>query len=50
MPLTAISDFEEKGKREPVFAELARIAQRHGGLWSAEAEKYLLANAGRIGR
>ena len=50
MPLTAISDFEEKGKRDPVFAELARIAQRHGGLWSAEAEKYLLENAGKIGR
>jgi threonine dehydrogenase-like Zn-dependent dehydrogenase len=50
MPLTAISDFEEKGKRDPVFAELARIARGHGGLWSAEAEKYLLENAGRIGR
>ena len=50
MPLTAISDFEEKGKRDPAFAELARIAQRHAGLWSAEAEKYLLANAGRIAR
>jgi threonine dehydrogenase-like Zn-dependent dehydrogenase len=50
MPLTAISDFEEKGKRDPVFAELARIARRHGGLWSLEAEKYLLENAGRLGR
>jgi threonine dehydrogenase-like Zn-dependent dehydrogenase len=50
MPLTAIGDFEEKGRRDPVFAELARIAHRHGGLWSAEAEKYLLENAGRLGR
>jgi threonine dehydrogenase-like Zn-dependent dehydrogenase len=50
MPLTAISEFEEKGKHDPIFAELARIAGRHGGLWSAEAEKYLLANAARIAR
>ena len=50
MPLTAIGDFEEKGRRDPVFAELARIARRHGGLWSLEAEKYLLENAGRLGR
>jgi threonine dehydrogenase-like Zn-dependent dehydrogenase len=50
MPLTAIGDFEKKGRRDPVFAELARIARRHGGFWSLEAEKYLLENAGRIGR
>ena len=31
MPLTAISDFEEKGKRDPVFAELARIASATAG-------------------
>jgi hypothetical protein len=49
MPLTAISDFEEKGKRDPLFAELARIARGHGGLWSAEAERYLLENAARVG-
>jgi threonine dehydrogenase-like Zn-dependent dehydrogenase len=50
MPLTAIGDFEEKGRRDPVFAELACIARRHGGLWSVEAEKYLLENAGRLGQ
>jgi threonine dehydrogenase-like Zn-dependent dehydrogenase len=50
IPLTAIGDFEEKGRRDPVFAELARIAHRHGGLWSLEAEKYLLENAARLGR
>lgn len=45
MPLTAISDFAEKGKDNPMFAALAEICARHNGLWSTEAEKYLLANA-----
>ena len=44
MPLTAIADFEEKGKTEPLFAELDKIVKAHNGLWCAEAEKYLLAN------
>ncbi|WP_105614601.1 zinc-binding dehydrogenase [Vallitalea okinawensis] len=42
MELTAISDFSEKGKGDPVFAQLAKIIDKHNGLWSAEAEKYLL--------
>ncbi|MFW5729780.1 MAG: L-sorbose 1-phosphate reductase, partial [Spirochaetota bacterium] len=45
LDLTAIDDFEEKGKRDPLFAGLAEITARHNGLWSAEAEKYLLENA-----
>ena len=48
MPLTAISDFAEKGKEDPMFAKLAEICDRHNGLWSGEAEKYLLANAKAI--
>ena len=48
MPLVAIADFAEKGKTDPVFAELARICDRHNGLWNAEAEKYLLAHAKNI--
>ena len=44
MPLTAISDFAEKGKTDPLFAKLAEICDRHQGLWSVEAEEYLLAN------
>ncbi len=48
MELTAIDDFEEKGKNNPLFAELAKIVTRHNGLWSGEAEKYLLANAKSI--
>ena len=44
MSLTAISDFDEKGKTDPLFAQLAEICNRNKGLWSVEAEKYLLLN------
>jgi len=43
-PLTAIDDFEEVGKAKPLFAELDKLVKKHNGLWSAEAEAYLLAN------
>jgi threonine dehydrogenase-like Zn-dependent dehydrogenase len=43
MPLTAISDFQEKGKIDPLFSKLAEICNRHQGLWSVEAEEFLLA-------
>ena len=45
LPLTAIDDFAEKGKTDPLFAKLAEIVEANGGLWCVEAEKYLLANA-----
>lgn len=48
LPLTAISEFEEKGKTEPLFKELDRLCKAHNNLWNAEAEKYLLANAKKI--
>lgn len=41
-PLTAISDFEEKGKINPVFAELHAACARHKGLWNVEAENIVL--------
>ncbi|MFB6343020.1 zinc-binding dehydrogenase [Saccharicrinis sp. FJH62] len=44
MPLTAISDFAEKGKTDPLFAKLDEICKAHNGLWSVEAETYLLQN------
>ncbi len=44
MPLTAIEDFEKLGKDDPFFAELAKIVAKTNGLWSVEAEKFLLAN------
>ncbi|MDL2294648.1 zinc-binding dehydrogenase [Ruminococcaceae bacterium OttesenSCG-928-D13] len=43
LPLTAIAEFAELGKSNPLFAELAGLCV--DGLWSVEAEKYLLANA-----
>lgn len=45
MELTAIADFPEKGKQEPLFAALAEITSRNKGLWNAEAERYLLEHA-----
>ncbi|MCL2056923.1 MAG: zinc-binding dehydrogenase [Oscillospiraceae bacterium] len=42
MPLTAITDFAEKGKTDPLFAELARLCDAHGGLWNAQAERCLM--------
>jgi len=42
MPLTAIADFEELGKKDAVFKDLADIVKKNKGLWSCEAEKYLL--------
>jgi L-sorbose 1-phosphate reductase len=42
MPLTAISDFAEKGKQNPLFGELDAICKKYKGLWNVEAEKYLL--------
>jgi threonine dehydrogenase-like Zn-dependent dehydrogenase len=44
MPLTPISDFAERGKTNPVYAELAAICNKYKGLWSVEAETYLLKN------
>lgn len=48
MPMTAISDFAELGKTDVKFAELAKIVDRHNGLWCAEAEKYLLSHSEEI--
>lgn len=42
MPLTPISDFEKMGETNELFRELAVICSRHNGLWSVEAETYLL--------
>ena len=44
MPLTAIDDFKKLGETDPFFARLAEITEKNNGLWSAEAEKFLLEN------
>lgn len=44
LPLTAIADFEELGKEDSRFERLDKLVKQNNGLWSAEAEKYLLNN------
>ncbi len=48
LPLTAIADFGEKGKTDPLFRQLDEICRRNGGLWSLEAEKVLLESAPKL--
>lgn len=45
MPLTAISDFGKLGETDEFYRELAEICSRHDGLWSVEAETFLLSRA-----
>lgn len=42
MPLTALDDFEELGKTDPLFKKLSDSLKEHQGLWNGEAEKILL--------
>ncbi|MEN8906208.1 MAG: zinc-binding dehydrogenase [Clostridiales bacterium] len=42
MELTAIDEFKEKGKNNKFFSDLADITSKNHGLWSFEAEKYIL--------
>lgn len=44
MPLTPISDFEKLGESNELFKQLAVICKQHNGLWSVEAERFLLDN------
>jgi threonine dehydrogenase-like Zn-dependent dehydrogenase len=52
LDLIAIDDFEAKGKADPsqsaFYQKLAEICKAHRGLWSKEAEDYLLAEAPEI--
>ena len=48
LPLTAIDDFAKLGEKSPFWAKLADITSRSKGIWNAEAEAYLLANAPKI--
>ncbi|GAP69184.1 threonine dehydrogenase [Bacteroidales bacterium 6E] len=48
LPLTAISDFGILGKTLPFYSDLAAIIAKTNGLWSVEAEEYLLQNAPEI--
>jgi len=44
LPLTAIADFEALGNEDSRFERLDKLVKQNNGLWSAEAEKYLLNN------
>ena len=46
--LTALEDFEKNSADNPLFQTLAEIISRNNGLWSKEAEAYLLKNAKSI--
>lgn len=46
MPLTAIDDFEELGKTDPLFAKLDEACKENRGMWSAKAEKILFDHFG----
>lgn len=48
IPLVAIDEFETLGKTDPMYAALADIVKKNGGVWFAEAEQYLLAHAPRL--
>jgi threonine dehydrogenase-like Zn-dependent dehydrogenase len=48
MPLTAISDFEEIGKSDPLYAELHKMCAANKGLWNVGAEKFLLTQLATI--
>jgi hypothetical protein len=44
LPLTALTDFERLGEKDARFKTLDELVKANNGLWSAEAEKYLLEN------
>lgn len=46
MPLTAIDDFEELGKTDPLFAKLDAACKENRGMWSAKAERILFEHFG----
>jgi hypothetical protein len=44
MPLTAISDFKSLGESSDFYKQLNEIIEASNGVWSREAEKFLLEN------
>jgi threonine dehydrogenase-like Zn-dependent dehydrogenase len=47
MDLSALDEFEEKGKTNIHFKKLAEIINNNNGLWCKESERYLLENWGK---
>ena len=48
MPLTPISDFAKLGETNVAYKTLAEMCDKNLGLWSVEAETFLLANADKL--
>lgn len=48
MPLTAIADFDELGKSDPMYRELDNIVRGNDGLWCREAEAYLMEHGEKL--
>lgn len=48
LPLTALDDLERLGRNDSLYAGLGEIVGKNGGLWSLEAENYLLKYARSI--
>ena len=48
IPLIAVDELDKWGETDPLYAALADIVKKNGGLWCAEAEAYLLAHAPKI--
>lgn len=44
LPLTPLDELEERGKKDPLLKALSEIVSRNNGIWSKEAEDYLLEN------
>jgi L-sorbose 1-phosphate reductase len=44
-PLVCLDELSEKGKQHSFMTELDKIVKAKGGLWSLEAEEFLLKNA-----
>ncbi len=45
MPLVALDELSERSGESPLYEGLAKIVASHNGLWSLEAEEYLLKHA-----
>jgi hypothetical protein len=48
LDLVALDDMEKRSGESELFKSLAEIVEKHQGLWSVEAEKYLLQHAKQI--
>ena len=48
IPYIAVNELGKWGESDPLYKTLAEIVERNGGIWCAEAEKYLLEKAPKI--